>query len=632
MLSVNSKVAPPSRETASVFKQELVDLRTSLQESSRESRSFEQSLHEIFEIVGGTALYLDDRLDVRFATPSAKRIFNLESAGAESSELKASLLEVDDRLMEDAKKALSSSTRVERSVRDPEGKVYRRRVIPFGGMESGAGGLVVLYSTREMKSRSAEEADALKQQLRLASAEKSRIFASASHDLRQPLQSMVLLHALLARTVAEEKAQKLVARLDDILNSMTTTINALLEINQIEDLHLEPTVTAFPVNDVLQRIEREFLPQAQSAGLKLRIVPCALPIESDPVLLTQILRSLLSNALAYTSQGKILLGCRRRAHTLTIEIWDTGIGIPAEEIDEIFEEFHQLGRASGKVLGVGLGLPIVRRLAHLLGHKVGLHSQLGRGTVFTLEIAANYAEMSKQGHGNATSSRTDSPPPGAVATRTRRANETLSPVIFVVDDDRRVREALRSVLEDDGHIVEDFESCQDFLRDYLPGRESCLLIDAYLPGMNGLELLRKLRSEGDCPAAIMITGNADVSTAVQAMKAGALDFIEKPIGRTELLTCVAQALGHARDSTALTAKREAAATQLSELTPRQRQIMDLVLAGQPSKNIAADLGISQRTVENHRASIMKRTGSRSLPELARLALTASFKDSKVASG
>ena len=115
----------------------------------------------------------------------------------------------------------------------------------------------------------------------------------------------------------------------------------------------------------------------------------------------------------------------------------------------------------------------------------------------------------------------------------------------------------------------------------------------------------------------MITGNSDVPMAVQAMKAGASDFIEKPISRDELLASVERALEQSRDSSKLSARREDAAKHVAGLTPRQHQIMELVLAGHPSKNIAADLGISQRTVENHRASIMKKTGSKSVPALAR---------------
>ena len=178
------------------------------------------------------------------------------------------------------------------------------------------------------------------------------------------------------------------------------------------------------------------------------------------------------------------------------------------------------------------------------------------------------------------------------------------------------------MLEDDGRTVEDFADCEAFLDAYRPGREACLLIDAYLPGMSGLELLQRLSDEGHRIPAVMITGNADVKMSVEAMKAGASDFIEKPIGREELLASVERALEHSQDASKRIAWREDAASHLEGLTPRQKQIMELVLAGHPSKNIAADLGISQRTVENHRAAIMKRTGVKSLPALARLAVAA----------
>jgi two-component system CheB/CheR fusion protein len=195
--------------------------------------------------------------------------------------------------------------------------------------------------------------------------------------------------------------------------------------------------------------------------------------------------------------------------------------------------------------------------------------------------------------------------------------------IIVVDDDDLVRGAICAVLEDDGRNVESYASCEAFLEKFRPDQPACLLIDAYLPGMSGLELLENLHDEGHHLPAIMITGNADVPMAVKAMKAGALDFIEKPIGREELVRSIERALELTHDSGRLVERRETAAAHLAGLTPRQQDVMGRVLSGHPNKNIAADLGISQRTVENHRASIMKRTGSKSLPALARLAFLAS---------
>jgi two-component system CheB/CheR fusion protein len=140
--------------------------------------------------------------------------------------------------------------------------------------------------------------------------------------------------------------------------------------------------------------------------------------------------------------------------------------------------------------------------------------------------------------------------------------------------------------------------------------------------MNGIDLLRRLHDLGDCLPAIMIAGNGEVSMAVQAMKAGASDFIKKSIGHAELLACVDRTFEQGRDASKKTAWREDAAHHVAGLTLRQRQMMEMVLSGHPSKNIAADLGISQRTIENHRAAIMKKTGSKSLPALARLLVAA----------
>jgi len=197
-----------------------------------------------------------------------------------------------------------------------------------------------------------------------------------------------------------------------------------------------------------------------------------------------------------------------------------------------------------------------------------------------------------------------------------------SPVVFVVDDDSHVREGLRDLLEADGRTVEDFASCEAFLAAHRPGRQGCLLVDAYLPGMTGLELLKRLQDGDRRLPAIMITGSSDVPMAVEAMKSGASDFIEKPIGRKELLASVNRALEQSQDATKLSAFQQDATERIGTLTIRQREIMGMVLAGHPSKNIAVDLKLSQRTVEHHRAEIMKRTGTNSLPALARLALAA----------
>ena len=185
-------------------------------------------------------------------------------------------------------------------------------------------------------------------------------------------------------------------------------------------------------------------------------------------------------------------------------------------------------------------------------------------------------------------------------------------MVFVVDDDAQTRDALKNLMRSVGLQVEVFASAQDFLRSKRPDVPACLVLDVRLRGLSGLDLQKRMAEAKIEVPIIFITGYGDIPMTVQAMKAGAVDFIEKPVGHEGLLASVKRALDQRRDTAELSAWRETAAIRVASLTGRQRQILDLVLAGHPSKNIAADLGISQRTVDNHRAAIMKRTGSRSL--------------------
>ncbi|ESQ92799.1 response regulator transcription factor [Asticcacaulis benevestitus] len=208
---------------------------------------------------------------------------------------------------------------------------------------------------------------------------------------------------------------------------------------------------------------------------------------------------------------------------------------------------------------------------------------------------------------------------GLDAAITRPQNTTEArPVIYIIDDDCLVRDGIRYLLEAEGLVVEDYDNSEAFLKLYKPGEGECLLLDARLPGMSGLELLQKLRKTGSKIPIVMITGHSDVAMAVEAMKAGASDFLEKPVTRRRLVDCVELAVTASRHINKLDHVHRSAAEHIARLTPRQREIMALVLAGYASKNIAAEIGISQRTVESHRASIMRKLGAKSLPELGRL--------------
>jgi two-component system CheB/CheR fusion protein len=738
-----------SKEELQSLNEELTALNSQLHETLERQRTTSNDLQNVLYSTDVPTLFLDTDLNIRFFTPATKSLFSVipSDVGRPLQDLHS--LAADGALLTDARAVLETLAPIEREIEAQNGAWYNRRVLPYRAQDNGVEGVVITFADITDRRHAADALAAAMRQAELANAAKSRFLAAASHDLRQPLQTLALLQGLLAKTVEGERAEKLVARLDETLGAMTGMLNALLDINQIEAGNVRPEVVSFPIDDLLSRLRDEFAYHAHAQGLMFRTVPCSLPVQSDPLLLEQMIRNLLSNALKYTSHGKVLLGCRRRRGILSIEVWDTGVGIPDEELQAVFEEYHQLGNAAReRSRGLGLGLSIVQRLGNLLGHRVRVRSRPGKGSVFAIEIVLQPGEMAPEleqhGHGVDNGStdavrrtgvilvveddpevrgllelvlgedghRAATAPDGIAAlelvtrgpirpdliiadynlpngltglqfigkVRERLHREipviiltgdistvTLreialqncvhlnkpvklgeltqviqrllpvsqagappsepggsagAPLIFVVDDDSNVREGFRSLLEQDGWTVVDFASCEAFLEHYRPGTGACLLIDAYLPGMSGLELLRRLA--GHRLPAIMLTGSSDVAIAVQAMKAGAADFIEKPVGRAELLASIERAVEQSRDSSRLVAVREDAANHVAGLTPRQREIMALVLAGAPSKNIAADLGISQRTVENHRAAIMQKTGSKSLPALARLALAAAW--------
>jgi two-component system CheB/CheR fusion protein len=743
-----------SKEELQSLNEELNALNSQLQETLDRQRTTADDLQNVLYSTDVATIFLDTRFNIRFFTPATKALFNVipGDVGRPLTDLKS--LAADDALLDDARKVLKSQTPVEREIEGQSGYWFIRRILPYRTSDEKTEGVVITFEDVTERRRTADALSVAKRQAEVATMAKSRFLAAASHDLRQPLQTLALLQGLLAKKVEGDKAQSLVGRVDEALSAMTDMLNRLLDINQIEVGAVKTQIVDISVNELFDRLRDLLTYQAQAAGLALRVLPCALSVRSDPRLLEQMIRNLLSNALKYTQRGKVLLGCRRRAGKLRIEIWDTGIGIPTSELQTIFEEYHQLDNAAReRSRGLGLGLSIVKSLAELLGHRIRVRSLEGKGSVFSIEVplsprgarsrpahvpsgaedaSAHIAPRSgtiliveddlevrenlelflkEEGYDAATAvdgpaavelavRRTIRPDlvladynlpnglngievcqrlrqelshpipfiilTGDISTEALRdialhdcvqfnkpvklrelthaierllAKPPATPVthavhplevaiasdrakIFIVDDDDHVRGAIRAVLEDDGRVVETYASCEAFLEAFRPGHSACLLIDAYLPGMNGLELLRKLHDDGHRLPSIMITGNSDVPMAVEAMKAGALDFIEKPIGREELIASIERALELSQDSNKLQEWRDSAATHLAGLTARQREVMERVLAGQPSKSIAADLGISQRTVENHRASIMKRTGSKSLPALARLALVA----------
>ena len=748
-----------SKEELQSLNEELTALNGQLQETLERQRTTSNDLQNVLYSTNLATLFLDSRLNIRFFTPATRTLFKLipGDIGRPLSDLNS--LASDDALLTDARTVLQSLVPIEREVESGGDVWFTRRILPYRTQDEEVAGVVITFTDITESKQSAKALELVTRQAEQANASKSRFLAAASHDLRQPLQTLTLLQGLLEKTVTSDKAHALLGRLDETLGAMSGMLNTLLDINQIEAGTVRAEIVSFRIGDLLDRLKQEFAYPAQAQGLALHVVPCNLTISSDPRLLEQMIRNLLSNALKYTMHGKVLLGCRRHEGSLSIEVWDSGVGIPKEDLQSVFQEYHQLDNpARERSRGLGLGLSIVQRLAGLLEHPLRVRSEPGRGSVFAIEVKlappgspsqpealpqcadpqpakdlhrsgviliveddpevrdAMEMLLRDEGHHPVTApdgvaalewlaQETVRPDlvladynlprgmdglqmvakvreklhrelpaiilTGDISTETLRvvaqqncehlikpvkfedlaqviqrllttshaashtallhpgesADASESPVaIFVVDDDSHVRGAIRSVLEDEGMRVEDFATCEGFLNAWRPGRRGCLILDANLPGMCGLELLNTLSKAGHALPTIMITGASDVQMVVQAVKAGASDFIEKPIGRTELLESIERAFEQSQDSGKLAAWRESAADHIASLTARQRQIMEMVLAGNPSKIIAANLAISQRTVENHRASIMKKTGSKSLPALARLALAASWTD------
>ncbi len=219
-----------------------------------------------------------------------------------------------------------------------------------------------------------------------ANLDKTRFLAAASHDILQPLNAARLYTTSLVDRKPPGKFKDLARNIDASLEAVEEILNALLDISRLDTGALKPEITTFPLGEFLQQLKVEFEPQSQKKGLALKVMPCSLYIRSDRRLLRRVLQNFLSNAVKYTGKGEVLLGCRRHAGELTIEVHDTGAGIPANKHELIFKEFHRLNPGTPGVHGIGLGLSIVERISRMLDHPVHLSSKPGVGSVFGMTV------------------------------------------------------------------------------------------------------------------------------------------------------------------------------------------------------------------------------------------------------
>ncbi len=524
-----------SKEELQSLNEELTALNSQLQETLDRQRTTADDLQNVLYSTDVATIFLDVALRIRFFTPSTRLLFSIIPGDVGRPLANLAPLVADAALLSDARTVLAEHLPIEHEIEADSGACYMRRILPYRTQQNGVEGVVITYVDITDRKKVSDALESARRKAEAADLAKSRFLAAASHDLRQPLQALALLHGLLARVVEGERAQSLVARIGDTLGAMSGILNALLDINQIEAGVVHPQRVGFAVNDLLVKLRDEFVYQAQAKKLVLRIVPCGLRIQSDPRLLEQMVRNLLANALKYTPRGEILLGCRRREGLLRIEVWDTGLGIPDAEIQAIFDEYHQVGNeARERSRGLGLGLSIVRRIGALLGHRVMVRSREGAGSVFSIEVPLVAGAV---GAAAPTPARASGVEDGAKTPR--------KGAVLIVEDDPDLLELLVASLREEGHGVAFAADGPEALKLVQLGdfRPDLILADFNLPnGANGLALVTALRDglHRFVPA-IILTGDISAKTLGAVREAGCA-LLNKPVKLAEVSQAIERGL------------------------------------------------------------------------------------------
>lgn len=505
---------------------------TDLKHAEQRATAAQISAENIVNTVREPLVILDDRLVVVSANRAFYRFFGVAAANAVGSRLRDirdGALDVPEfnaliervlaggEPVEDFETRLVAGSGEQRVVRLNAREVWRetpdaRRI------------LVAMEDTTD-NPRVSRELRAARDVAEAASDAKSRFLMAVSHDLRQPLQTMLLLHGVMAEQARDAAARELADDIGAAIDEMNDTLNTLLDINQLQTGVIRPVLGDFPIGRLFDRIRSEFREATRTKGLELRVVGSSAVVQTDQRLFERIVQNLVSNAVKYTNEGKILLGCRRRGERVRIEVWDSGIGISPDQQRLIFQEHYRVDAPVGPRNGLGLGLSIAQRFAQLLSHPLDVCSMPGKGSRFSVEVPLGAAgRMADQ----AGLPAHVSPPEGAK--------------VLVVDDEEGVRRAIRHLLETTGYAVETYDSAETFLGTQRADHALCLVIDNGLPGMSGIELLETLRLRGDTIPAIVVTALAETHLAERAARAGAQDFLEKPVTGEVLLASVRRSL------------------------------------------------------------------------------------------
>lgn len=354
---------------------------------------------------------------------------------------------------------------------------------------------------------------------------KTRFLAAASHDLRQPLQAVNLYLAVLASKVVDEASNDVIQKIEGSVGALNNLLESLLDISRLEAGLVEAESERIVLGDVLTRLGDEFAQVCADKKLEFSVVPSKLEVETDPVLLENILRNLLANAIKYTPQGKILLGCRHRADRVSIEVWDTGVGIAQSHLPRIFAEFYQVdNQGRNRNHGLGLGLSIVDKMAKIIGGTIDVRSWEGRGSVFALDLKVITPRIE----------------PTLVA-KPEVVQGAEKSTIIVIDDEADILLGLTMFLQSQGHEVHalccvECESCLATLKT-IDTPPDIIVADYRLrnnqTGVQAIEMLRKT-FEQEIPAMIL-TGDTAPERLTEVVSSG-LPIMHKPIEAGALQT------------------------------------------------------------------------------------------------
>jgi signal transduction histidine kinase/CheY-like chemotaxis protein len=379
-------------------------------------------------------------------------------------------------------------------------------------------------------SESLDDAERRKEDAERANAAKSRFLAVASHDLRQPMHAVGLLVGLLSERLQQPEVRELVGKIQGSVDAMEGLFDSLLDISKLDAGKVCPKWEDFPIESLLERVYRGFAPVAEYKGLTLTFDGSSALVRSDPGLLERIIANLVSNAVRYTATGHVSLRCEALGENLGIFVEDTGIGIPAEYQERIFDEFYQIANSSrDRSQGLGLGLSIVKRCADLLGHRISLQSG-ETGSVFRVDVPL----LGTAGD------------IGVGLERSREVSERLSGAfVLILDDDVDSRFAADAIYRQWGcHVltVESVDQAIAALADHL--RSPDLIVSDFQlnGGSTGVDAVESIRSHAEATIpAIILTG--DVSAPQSLTLNSSFAVLQKPV-RSERLKEVSERLLH----------------------------------------------------------------------------------------